>query len=156
MAALKWRASTGPVALTANTTQTILQITAPANQRVLLKYLHVSFDGTNAALTPVNVIVRRQTSAGGAVTSSPPTPVLVEKGLDETVQSAVTWQVTTSEPTGGDVLIERYLPAYYGSLDLQFPLKDEVQIQGGGRLGIVFVTPSGVSPNVNITVECEE
>ena len=148
MAGLLSEVSSGPVALAASAPTTVLQLTAPTNQRTKIRRLSVSFDGTNGAASPVRVSLYRQTTAG-IMTASPPVPVLLNAGLPESIQTAVTWKATT-EPTYGDLIFDRNVPAYGGSLDVFFPFAQEPEIQGGGRLGVVCKAPAIVNVIVGI------
>lgn len=152
MAALDFRVTTGTVTLTGTVPMTVLQLLAPANQRVRVKQITVTFDGITSSAVPVAVSVYRQTTAG-TVSATPPTPVLTRKGLAETVQTVATWKAT-AEPTYGDLLHSRFVPAFNGTWDLFSPYSQEIEIQGGGRLGIVCNAPANV--DVNVSVACEE
>lgn len=136
-----------PAALT-----TALRLTAPANQRVRIKRVHVSFDGVNANAVPVPLTFYRG-STGGTWTASPPTPRLVREGLPETVQTTVQWKAT-AEPTYGTSLGTRYVPPYGGWIDLDAALLEELEMKGGGVLDFTFAAAAAV--NVNLTVYPEE
>lgn len=152
MAGLLFTAQTGPILLTAGVTQTILQVTAPTNQRVKITRFALSFDGVISTALPATLAVYRQTTAG-VMTASPPPLVLLKKGYAETIQTTVAWKATT-EPTYAELLIERYISVYNGSFDRVFNFSQELEIPGGGRLG--FVLTCATAPNVCIGLDCEE
>ena len=63
MAGLKLAAVTAAIA-TGTAAKTLAQIIAPANHRVQLKRLEISFDGVTNTATPIKVDILRQTTAG--------------------------------------------------------------------------------------------
>lgn len=151
MAALQFAVNSSSVALTAATAMTVLQLTAPANQRVKINQISVTFDGSISSAIPATVSIYRQTTAG-TVTAAPPSPVLLRKGLTEVIQTAVTWKAT-AEPTYGDLIRQRFVPTYGGTWDMIAPYSQEIEIQGGGRLGVVVNALVGVNVEVSISGE---
>jgi hypothetical protein len=146
--------NTAKQALTGGTAKTALQITAPANQRVAIQQLSVSFDGTVNTNTPVLVQWYRQTSAGTVSGSS-----AVIKKKDPDIGTALNTTVAdgfTAEPTYGDqgpiILIHPQLGVIY---PLPLPgIGGEEILAGGTRFGIVCNAPQNV--NVVCTIEGEE
>jgi hypothetical protein len=147
MSAIQVRGVSGSVALTGGAAKTVLQIVAPANQRLKLTNLSVSFDGTTNTATPAQVRILRQTTAG---TMSAGATVLIEKELTETIQSSYQTNAT-AEPTAGDVLRLFTVPAFMGQYEVFYPYGQEILVQGGGRLGIEVNAPA----NVNCRVEAQ-
>lgn len=128
MAALDLIANSGSQALGAATAETVLQLTAASNHRVRVKGFSVTVAGTS----PVDLTVRvlRQSTAGTSGTAV--TPVKVESGAAETIQTSAATNFS-AEPTAGDVLQYKRLQ---GSYEKIFPLGQELIVPGGGRIGI--------------------
>ena len=139
----------GEVALVAATAKTVLQVVAPANQRVLVKNFHISFDGVSATAEPVVVQLRRQTTAG---TMSAATPRKKDDDIATAIQSTGLKNATV-EPTDGDILkeIEVHPQAGYES---EKELMQEWIIGGGDRIAIKATAPAAV--NCVASMECEE
>ena len=142
--------SSAEVALVAATAKTVLQVVAPTNQRLKVKRLKLTFDGTSALAEPVNVRVLRQTTAGG--TPSAVAGVKKNPSLPETIQSTAA-TATGTEPTSGDV-IDRFTVHPQGGYEIIHPDGGEPEIPGAGRLGIECNAPAGV--NVTPLIEVEE
>ena len=137
------------VALAAATAKTVLQVKAPANQRVKIKGWGVFFDGTGVSAEPINVKLVRQSTAG---TMTSVTPARCDDSLPETIQS--TGSVNASaEPTSGEVLQFRNVHPQSGYEHL-YGIGDEDKIKGGGYVGIVCDAPAVV--NVIPWIKCEE
>lgn len=137
------------VPLVAATAKTVVQLTAPANQRLKILGYGIYFDGTSTTAQPVEFRLMRQTSAG---TGTAQAPVLEEKSLSETLQAtgAVNFSV---EPTYGDVLKAGTVHPQAG-YEYPAPFGQEDVVQGGGRIGIVCQAPAAV--NIRGFVKYEE
>ncbi len=147
MAGLDCVAQTAEIALTAATAKTVLQLVAPANQRLKIKGWGVFFDGVSASAEPVQCRLLRQTTAG---TMTSLTPVKLCAG-SETVQ-ATAQHTATVEPTAGDVLdpVEVHPQAGY---EKQIPPDMKMEVPGGGRVGIECTAPAGVNVRAKIFFE---
>ncbi len=130
MAGLICVALTAEVALEVDTAKTILQIVAPANQRLKLKSWGVFFDGVNGSAEPVEVRLLRQTDAG---TMSSLTPIKQVAG-SETIQTTAQ-HTATVEPTEGDLIDGAEVHPQSGYEKL-IPFDMPVEIPGGTRIGI--------------------
>ena len=151
MAGLPWAITAGgEVTLTAGATKTILQVVAPTNQRVQVNGFSISFQGVSPTAEQIIIRLARQTTAG---TMTAVTPVKDDDSLPETIQSTAQ-KNATAEPTTTDVLREFYVHPQ-GGYERAFGPK-EVMIKGGGRLGLLVVTPTGVNPDCVATMSCEE
>jgi hypothetical protein len=118
------------VALAAATAKTVLQVAAPTNQRLELVRWGVFFDGVTSTAVPVLVELLRQTTAG---TSTSATPVAQVAG-SETVQSTAGYNFS-AEPTAGNILdIAKVHPQ--SGYEVLLPLNQQMEVPGGGRLGI--------------------
>lgn len=137
----------GAIALTAATAKTILQVVAPANQRLALTAFAVSFDGVTSGAVPVAVEIVRQTDAG---TSSAATPLLDGVGA-ETIQATARKNATV-EPTTTDVKRRYYVHPQTGQ-EFRFSVDEEILVAGGGRLGLRCTAPAGVNVTGHMTVE---
>lgn len=128
MSALYLIANSGSQALAANVAETVLQLTAAANQRIKI----TGFSATVAGTSAVDLIVRvlRQTTAGTSGTSV--TPSKVEPAAAETIQTTAATNFSV-EPTAGVVLQYKRLQ---GSYEKIFPLGQELIVPGGGRIAV--------------------
>ncbi len=147
MAGILAVAQTAEIALTAATAKTVLQLVAPANQRLKIKGWGVFFDGVSASAEPVQTRVLRQTTAG---TMTSLTPVKLCAG-SETLQ-ATAQHTATAEPTAGDVLdvVEVHPQSGYEKM---IPLDQNWDVPGGGRVGIECTAPAGVNVRAKIFFE---
>lgn len=147
MAGLICIAQTAEVALVAATAKTIMQIIAPAQQRLKIKGWGVFFDGISGTDSPVQVRLLRQTTAG---TVSSLTPVKQVAG-NETVQTTA-GHTATVEPTAGDVLdiAEVHPQSGYEKL---IPFDMPLEVPGGGRIGIECTAPDVVNVRAKIIFE---
>jgi hypothetical protein len=148
MAGIRAVALTDEIALSAATAKTVIQIAAPANQRVIVKEWGVFFDGVDPLAQPVQVELAKQSTAG---TMSSLTPAKITPG-SETVQTTAS-HTATAEPTESAVLdtVEVHPQSGYEKI---FPLGEEIIVAGGERLGIVCTAPAAV--NVRAKIKFEE
>jgi hypothetical protein len=120
------------IALTAATAKTVIQVTAPANQRVDFLELTIGFAGTFADGDDIKIRLLRQTTAG---TMTAATEVHADSGRNLTLQSAVS-HTATAEPTAGDDLFVHYFSGFHQRIArLRFPTGDIV-ITENTRLGV--------------------
>lgn len=139
--------------LSASTTRTIVQILA-GTQPLRVKELGVSFDGTDASLTPIQVDLVRQTSGGTAsATSQVP---LEQQEIGPTSLTTYRAGFSSTEPTTTDVIRSWYVTPAGGLLVMQFPLGDEPVVGSAGRLAIRCITGSGTTPNVAAYIVFDE
>lgn len=129
---------------TGTAAKTILQLVAPANQRVAVGPIAVSFRGTVNTDPPVLVEVLRQTSAG---TMSAATPVKRNPGDDETLQTTAQ-HTATSEPAAGDVLFRASVHPQAGVI-----IPNEFAVPGGTRLAVRCTTTTSQSADVQADFE---
>jgi hypothetical protein len=154
MAGLLGSFSLATVSVTGGTPLTIIQLVAPANQRLKILGFDISFDGTNSANTPALVQILRQTTAGTATnTSVAPKKINDPSGTGETLQ-ANSQNTFTVEPTAGDVLQQFNVPVFGGLFAYSYPPGQEEIVMGGTRLAWKVSAPQTV--NVSITVRYEE
>lgn len=147
MAGIICVATTAEIALAAATAKTVVQIVAPANQRLKVVSWGVFFDGTSPSAEPVQVRLLRQTTAGTMTALTP-----VNQGVgSETIQSTAQ-HTATAEPTAGNVLRSREVHPQSG-YECIFPLGQEVLVPGGGRLGIECTAPGTVNVRAEIVYE---
>lgn len=148
----KFTAQATAVAATASVTRTQLQIIAATNAPVAICGYSVSFDGVSA-LTPVRIQLARQTSAG---TSGGASTVYNYSQTGLTAQTTAAKTFSSTEPTTTDILEDDYFPVNGGCFKVWYPLGREPQCGSAGRLGIIIITPAGVTPNVNSSIVWEE
>ena|ERR1700761_2956564 len=153
MAAPTYSVQSGPVALSASATKSLILIN-PAVVGFRAIELSVSFDSASAG-TAVRVDVYRTTTLGSPAGT---TGVLVKENapLDTAAQSTALTALSV-EPTAVEVLRSFYLTPAGGLVILQFPLGREPAAAGAGqRIGLRCVTPAAVSPNGLAVVVFEE
>lgn len=149
MAGLDFIARQGEIALVATTARTVLQVVAPANQRVKIKEWGVFFDGTSVTAESVVIQIVKQTDAG---TMSALTPVKRDSSIPGTIQSTAQ-HTATVEPTTTDIVDEIEVHPQQGYEKI-FPLGGELWIPAGERRAIRCNAPANV--NVNTKLVCEE
>lgn len=139
----------GDIALAAATPKTVLQIVAPANQRIAVRGFSVNFDGTASTAEPVTVEVLRQTTAG---TMTAATPAKEGDPGSETIQMTAQ-KDATAEPTAGEIL-RRYTIHPQSSGEWRLGYDEEIHVGGGTRLGIRLTAPAAVNATAHFA--CEE
>jgi hypothetical protein len=139
--------------------KTLIQLAAPANQRVKVAAVRLACEGTVTTDPPVMVQYLRQTSAGSSTGTGAPAPVKLDADLSESIQTTATtgptsgaW--TTSEPTAGDVLYQDAIHPQ-GRIPEVWILP-EIWIPAGGRLGIRVNVGSGAVNSFGGTIYFEE
>ena len=149
---VKFTAQSVANALVASTTRTQIQLIAATNAPFVVCGYSVSFDGVSA-LTPVRIQLARQTSAG-TTGSSPTIYNYGSSGL--TAQTTAAKAFSSTEPTTTDILEDDYFPVNGGCFKVWYPLGREPYCASAGRLAIIVITPSGVTPNCNAGIVWEE
>lgn len=145
MAGLRLSAQTGLI-VTGVVKKTLLQLVAPANHRLLVKEISVSFNGVTSTAKPILVQIHRQSTAG---TMSALTPVKINTGDDETALSSAQHTATVEPTTGEEVMGENVHPQG-GSFLWQAPFGGEIVIKGGERLGIAVTAAATTNAKVRI------
>lgn len=149
MAGLLCTASFTGISLSAATAKSVVMLTAPTNQRLVIKRIRIKTSSTSSTEAPIDLAVKIATTAG---TFTAATPVKVMTGLDETVQ-ATYGRNCTSEPTKTDTLYQGGFHPQAG-LDESFPPGRELVVPGGGRIVFELTAPSSTS--VSGMVQYEE
>lgn len=147
MAGIRCTAQTAPVA-TGTSKKTILQLVAPAEQRLLVDEISISFDGIDNTDQPILVQVLRQTDAG---TMSALTPKKVNESDEETLQ-ATAQHTASAEPTGTDEVMGEHVHPQGGFI-WQAPYGKPIVIKGGGRLGIAVTAANNVNAKARLAYE---
>lgn len=137
-------------ALAAASTETILQVVAPANHPIKVTGAQVSFKGTDNTAEPIRAEVLRQSTAGTASALG-----LVERSITGATIQTSAQQDFTAEPTPGNILEALNIHPQAGVV-YDFPFDEPIWVAGGGRLGLRVITPSGVNPNVAAKMRLEE
>jgi len=148
MAGIKCVACSGAQALASTTAETVLQLLAANNHRIVVTGYSVTLAGTS----PVDLTVRvlRQTTAGTAGTTS---GLIVKLDTDAagTIQTSASTNFSVN-PTGTDVLQYKKLA---GGYEKYFPLGQEIIVPEDGRIGIEVTAASG-TPTVAAEFYFEE
>lgn len=130
---------TAEIALVAATAKTVLQLIAPASVILAVNGAWVSFDGVSNTAEPVLVEILRQTTAGTMTARNP------LKTKDTSTALGATGGVNASaEPTAGDVLKTFHLHPQAGVI-IPLDFDKEIEVPGGGRLGIRITAPANVN-----------
>lgn len=157
MAGLKWAASVAGLSISASTAKTVIQVTAPTNQRVQLTRLLGGFYGVSGTEPSVRVRVLRQTSAGTG--RSTITPHKIPNLGSETIQSTLTsGSGATVEPTNAGAGAERLVIPVHPQGNFVLSLLDAegmpITLIGGERVGIeVTLGGTPATCTVDMTVE---
>jgi hypothetical protein len=139
---------------TSSTPKSCLGFNAPANQAVRLLDIDIAFDGVTTTVPDSLIEICMSTLA----TNSTPgtnntiiTPVTV-CSAPETIQTAGlgTW---TSEPTVLTVVRSIMVPSCMGSA---IAIPCGYRCAGGFGIVLRVTAPSGATPNVTLTMHCEE
>lgn len=136
------------VALAAATAKTVLQLTAPANQRLVVKRWGIYFDGISSTAEPIVIKLIKQSTAGSGGTSQ--TPVMLSAG-SESIQATGLYGIT-SEPTTTSVLDIIEIHPQSGWQEF-IPLDQALPVLGGTRLGIQVTAPAVVNCVAKIIYE---
>lgn len=156
MAGLDLVVSSGAIALNGATAQTFLIIAAPAQQRLLIKSILVTFRGLNPVDPQPLIELTRPTttyaSNGLAATINKRNP-----SDGETIQStaAVFVPASTTEPGTSTVLKPLYIHGQ-GGYERQFAPDEEYVVKGGGFFGVRITGSAGQTFNAIVNVEYEE
>lgn len=130
---------TAEITLVAATAKTVLQLVAPANVILAVNGAWVSFDGTSNTAEPALIEILRQTTAGTMTARNP------LKTKDTSTALQATGQVNaTAEPTAGDVLKTFHVHPQAGVI-IPLDFDKEIEIAGGGRLGMRITAPANVN-----------
>jgi hypothetical protein len=127
------------VALVAGTAKTVLMLTAPANQRVVIQRMGVFFDGTKSNNEPVFIQLYRMTSAGTFTSGS----AADYQDLGITFNTAMGYNATV-EPSQGE-LVDTFNIHPQQGIEIILPLMQELIISGGGRVGMVVTASDAVN-----------
>jgi hypothetical protein len=143
----------GTVALAAATAKTIVNVIGAANDIFRITELYVGFDGATSTAVPATVDFCYSTQATAGTPGTSPTPQQI-RGATRTVR-ATGGLAYSAEPTVLTVYKSFLVPAYNGSLLIQFPLgREPEQIVTADAFCIRVTAPAIV--NVMAYLEFEE
>jgi hypothetical protein len=152
MAGLLLHVNSGEVALTANTARSVLQVRAPANQRLVLRGIKVlgkqPAGGTD---TPVKVRLTRSTANFGTGTAA--TPAKANPSLGEAIQSTAAAAFTAEPTTPADGGLMWEVQPQSGVIEF-LPPGLEVHVPGGQAISFEATSPG--TPTILITASYEE
>lgn len=139
--------------VTGTALKTMLQVTAAANERLVVDSIDITFDSVSASAVPVLVRVYTQTSAGSGGTTVTPVQQDATSG-SPTVTAlkgpAGTW---TGEPTAGVVLRSWRIPPTSGQV-VQLPLGRQIVSAVAGRIGVTVTAGATVNATVAMAGTC--
>lgn len=130
--------------------QTLFQLLAPSNHRVMIWAWDISFSGSTPATAPVPYDWAIQTTAGSA---SALTPQYQDRGIDET-KLATLQKTFTAEPTFSATLIEQSLHQQATELWRPPTIEFPIIVKGGERVGLRY--KSGTFVPVTLVIYVEE
>lgn len=145
---------TGSVALTASSTKSLWLIN-PATDQFVIAQMGISFNASASSAT-VGIELYRTTTLG---TPAGTTAVWtkIQPVADAAAPTSTGLTALTTEPTAVEVLADWEIQPFGGVLDLQYPLQREPTAAAAGqRIGLRYVTPAGVTPNVRAYVWINE
>jgi hypothetical protein len=152
MAALQGYVDLPSTSLATATQKTVVQITAPTNQRVKVLAYGFYFDGTVNSAVPVQIQIGRiSTTTSTTYTSATPSPV--EPECTETFQG--TYQIQNSsvtEPTYTKIMKTFTVHPQLG-YEYLAPLGQEDIVPGGGIMGINCNAPASVDVRGYVRIE---
>ena len=125
--------------------QTVIQITAASNHRVLIRAASISFRGTNTTEEPISVTLMHTDGDGTPI--SPETSYINKMDQDaaETLQTTVE-SGHTAEP-GGKVPLNTWDIHWQTGVIYPMPIPDDLPVRGGKGFAIVI-------ENVTTDVKC--
>jgi hypothetical protein len=148
MAGVRARAVTGAVSLSAGVAKTVLQLRAPANQRLLVNEIQVAFTGVDPTDAPV-LVEYGYCSADGTFTSL--TPVKFNRADNETLQ-ATAHHTATVEPTTVTPIAGTLVHPQAG-LRLLLSKENALPVVGGEGFCVRLTAPDAVSARTMIGYE---
>lgn len=152
MAGLLCTVTSGEVALATSAAKTLLQVKAPANQRVVVHAIRLhGKQPTGGTDTPVKVRLTRSTANFGTGTTA--TPGKADPSHTETIQAACAAAFSVEPTTPADTGLWWEVPSQSGLIE-HWPPEARLEIPGGQSLQ-VEATSAG-TPTVLATVTFEE
>lgn len=148
MAAVFGTLTTSAPQATGTALKTILQLVAPANQRLRINSIKVGFKGTSPTDQPIRVQLTKQTTAGTMTARS---PVKVDGG--STTLQSTGQENATAEPTAGSTVYDNAL--HPQNTLVENLIGQNIILEGGERLGLV-VTAVTATVNCDATISFEE
>lgn len=139
------------ITLSASASKTVLQIAAPSTTCVAIKGFGLSFDSDDGALEGVEVRLSIQTTAGTATSRS---PQKVNRTVSDALQSGGLENATV-EPTTTDILRTYLVNAQTGIAEV-FSEDGEIILGFSDRIGLIVITPAGVTPQCTAWMDFEE
>lgn len=153
MAGVIVHVNSGEVTLAANTPKTVLQIKAPANQRLVIRTLRLLGKQAAGGTDPM-VKVRLTRSIANFGTGTAAAPGKNDPSDSETLQAtaAANFSIEPTSPADGALMWE--IQPQAGVIESLGP-GQEIKVPGGQAVNFEATTPSG-SPTVMFQVSYEE
>lgn len=151
MSGVKWNAVSNQISTGGSSRRTLMQITAAANHRSMVKEVSISFEGVSNTDPPLEVTFEYQGDAGTGGQA-----LTVSKGNpsdDETIQTTgLQGAWATTEPASGDDIRREFVHPQ-GGFSWQAPFGQEIPIPGGSRFGVYVNTSLTLDAVVTINGE---
>ena len=142
-------ASTAEIALT-TAQKTLIQLLAPANQRMAVRGWGIAFDGVSSTAGAVDVRLCIFSSSNGSYTGA--TLVKDLRGTTEAIQTSGRFNNTSNEGSISDTLRSYEVNPMTG-YERAFAQDEEIEIAGGERFGIIAIASSAVNCHVFVNAE---
>ncbi len=131
MAGVFFTMNTGEVSLVATTAKTIFEMTAAANQRVLIHELAIMFKGVTVGNEPVTIELTRFATTG---TGTGGTSQKVDPDYSETIQA--TWKYNDSVEPGSQTVLRTWYIHPQSGIIYPLPFDRLIPVPGADLIGI--------------------
>lgn len=148
MAGVHFTMDTGEVALVAATAKTVIEVTAAANHRCLIREMTIMFKGVAVSNEPVTVELTRFATTG---TGSAGTEQKVDPDYSETIQTSFKFD-DSAEPASQTVLRTWAIHPQSGVI-LPLPFDRPIPIPGADLIGIRCTADDAVNALVHMVAE---
>jgi len=118
----------------AGTAQTMLQLVAAANQRLVVDRISASFEGIANTDEPILIRIVRQSTAGTGGDAVTPYPA--DEGVDETLTASGLEDIDGGDPTETNLLWSELVHPQGGFSWTPAMVGKEIKVKGGGRIAI--------------------
>lgn len=140
--------NTAAVALSAATEKTLIQLNAPAQQRLKVLRVGVFFDGASTTAVPVLVKLILTTTAG---TNTALTLAKTVSSDSETIQTTA-GENASAEGTNS-TLLDQWLVHPQMGVDLTYAFGQEKIVVGGSRIAVKVTAPAVVNARCKLDFE---
>lgn len=148
MAGVRWKASNSVEQSTGVAKRCLLQVKAPANQRLQIDEVEISFKGVNNIAAPILVTFEIQSDKPTG--SDVVTPVKTNQSDGETLQTTAAELFDGSDQPAVVATLYRFEVHPQGARSWQAPFGKEIPVKGGQYFGVTVTAEDAVSALVDI------